>query len=535
MEPTHTETLTGAEARAAMLEGIDEVANIVKQTLGPAGRNVVLDNDPYRDPLITNDGVTIARAINPIGTFERTGAKFVKAAASKTDDVVGDGTTTSVVLIQAIIQAGLQAIDKGQNVVAVRRGIELAAKSVVAELEAQKVDVSDEDSLASIATISSGDPDLGKLIASVVHKLGAGGVVTVEDSSEDETTSRLIEGLEIRGGIPSGVFVNKPATQEAVYNDVPVIVTDMDITNGIEAVKFMEAAAATGAKSAVLIANNIVGEAMNTIVLNMLKQKFTILPLRVQAWGETGQAILGDVAAATGATLLTKETGFVLPNAATDVVDSSKFGHATRVIATRDRTTVVADSDDRQDRIEELEAQLPNEKVAYLKEALEQRIAKLKAGVGVISVGGVTDTEREERKLRIEDAIKAAKAALDGGVVAGGGSALYRAQQKIADLPQTDNEDERAGKWAVLDACKVPLLQMVSTSSYDLSDDLLLDLVVKQSTAFDFSTGNVVSAQEAGILDPVKVVTTALKNAASESAMFLTSEAAVVAIHKTND
>lgn len=520
---------TGAKARSLMLEGIDAVANIVKVTLGPRGRNVVLDANPYRDPLITNDGVTIAREIMPQGTIQKTGAKFVKAVANKTNDVAGDGTTTATILIQAIITAGIRALDNKADAVAVRRGIEAVAAQLVAAVEAQKIAVKDEAALAAIATISCGDPELGAMIAEAVYKFGPTGLVTLEDSPEVATTSRLSEGLELRGGIPLPVFVTNKATQEAILDRVPVIVTDHDITNELEVIKIMEACAQNGSKSAVLIANSIQGEAMANCIINFAQKKFSLIPIRVQAWGAVGGEVLRDVAAATGATFMAKEEGFKLPATITDNFDFELFGFADRVIASKDRATIMADADARNERIEELEAQLPNTKVAFQKEALEERISRLKTGVAVISVGGVGETERNERKLRVEDAINAAKAALDGGVVPGGGAALFRAAKTVGDLEKPEDEDERAGQWAVIKAAEAPLRQMLINGGMEADRSDLQKITKNKKLTFDFKTGVLVDAHDAGILDPLKVVVTALKNAASESALFLTSEAVVVA------
>lgn len=529
--------IEGPEARKKVLEGIDAVANVVKVTLGPRGRNVILDDNPYRpEPLITNDGVTIARAINPKGEIQKTGAKLVKTVASKTDDVAGDGTTTATILIQAIITSGMRSLDVKHDAVALRRGIEAAAAAVVTELESQKIEIKELSDLVAIATISSGDPEIGALVAEAVYKLGAKGVVTLEDSPEEKTTSRITEGLEIRGGLVNQAFITNVATQEAILDEVPVIVTDYDITNGLEVVKIMEACANNGFKAAVVVANSIVGEAAVSAFMNKQQQKFTLIPIRVQAWGDTGKDVLGDIAAATGATFIARDEGFKLPQSAQDQFDFGLFGHAKRIIASKDRTTILGESEDRDLRIEELTAQLPNEKQAFRKELLEERIAKLKSGVAVISVGGITEPEREERKLRVEDAVKASKAAMEAGVVPGGGAALYRAARAVN--VKVDTADERAGVEAVMTACEAPIRQMLKNSGMDADRGELEKIATDSKLTYDFKTGQLVKALPNGILDPLKVVVTALKNAASTSALFLTSEAAVVLVpegDKSND
>lgn len=529
MQPD-TKILQGDEARKQVLAGVDAVADVVKVTLGPRGRNVILDVNPYsNEPLITNDGVTIARAINPEGVIEKTGAKLVKTAAGKTDDVAGDGTTTATVLTQAIIHDGMRALDSQADAMAIRRGIESAAAAVIAEVEKQKSDITKLEEVEAIATISSGDPQMGKIVAAAVHALGANAVVTIEDSETEHTTSRVEEGLEVRGGIPMPAFVNHPATQEAILEDVPVLVTDHDITNAIEVLKIMEICSHNGHKQAVLVANSVQGEALVTAFLNMQKGKFSLIPIRVQAWGDAGKDVLKDIAAATAANFLSKEENYRWPVGQNEQFDfENDFGVAKRIVSTKDRTTILADADDRKDRIEELKAQLPNEKVAYRKELLEERIAKLETGVALISVGGVTEPEREERKLRVEDAVKASKAALEAGVVSGGGSALYRAADVVSKGPQPENADERAGAWIVYEACKAPILQMIKNSGMEPDRGDLASIANNIGMTYDFKTGALVDSAEAGILDPLKVVTSALKNAASTAGQFLTTESVVV-------
>lgn len=526
-EESHSQILTGEDARNQLLEGINLVADVVRTTLGPRGRNVVLNMDPYQPPITTNDGVTIARSINPKLETQKVGASYVKAAAAKTNDVAGDGTTTATVLVQEIIRLSMEQVEQSTDVVAMRAGMEKAAELVVAELEKQKIDVSDKQSIVSIATISSGNADLGEIIGDVVYELGAHGVISIEDSTEEVTTGRVNNGLELRGGLAISSFVNVPANQEAVYEKVPVIISDHDFTNGIEVVKIMEACGRKGHKAAVLIANSIQGEALISALLNSREGKFQLLPLRVQAAGDMGKEVLRDAAAATGAQFLARDEGYSLPMSQRDEYDFETFGYADKIIATKERISIISDDEDRQARIDTLKAELKNEKVAYRKEQLEQRIARLETGVGVISVGGISDSQKEELKHRVEDAKNAAKAALEQGVIAGGGVALYRAASRVERI-DLKNEDAQKGFDVVIDACGAPINQMIINGSVP---DTAMDwqrILDDDSITFDFKNNQTVDAKKNGILDPLKVVVSAIKNAAFTASQFITTEAIVI-------
>lgn len=524
------EVRTGNDARQQIKAGIDLVANVVKTTLGPRGRNIVLDTNPYANPLNTNDGVTIARELHSRNEFEEIGCRIVKAAANKTNDVAGDGTTTVTVLLQSMTTNGLQQINNGADPVLLRKGIERAAESVVKALQSEIVETKELDALINVATISCGDSAVGKIVAETVGAVGAEGVVTIEDYEAPETTSKVAEGIELRGGIQLPVFINNPARQEADLSDVPIFVTDHDLTNGLEVVKIMEACAKEGYKSAVVIANNITGEAMATCVVNTAKQKFTLVPIRVMALGDQGQGVLRDMAAATGGKFYARDEGYRLPATPADGFDFELFGHAERVIATKDRTTILGGAGDVKARIEELEAQLPNLIKAYEKNNLKERIAKLRSGVGVIRVGGITEAEREERKLRVEDAINASKAALSDGVIAGGGAALYRAAKKVELDEKIDlTTEDGMGIMIVLRACYEPIKQMAINSGLELDKAELRRVEEDATLTIDFNTGNVVKAFESGIIDPSLVSVSAVQNAASEAALFVITEGAVTA------
>ena len=521
---------TGSDARSEIKAGIDLVANVVKTTLGPRGRNVVLKTDPYRPPLNTNDGVTIARELHAPKDrpFQEIGVETAKAAASKTNDVAGDGTTTVTVLLQAMTTHVLQQINNDADPVLLRRGIEKAAEAVVAELQNEIVETKDLEALINVATISCGDPVVGKLVAEAVHKVGSNGVVTIEDGEGEETTSRIAEGIELRGGIQLPVFITNPARQEADVTDVPIFVTDHDFTNGLEIVRLMECIAGMGHKAGVLIANSVTGEAMASCAINKAQGKFTLIPIKVQALGEQGQAVLRDMAEATGAKFFARDEGNRLPSNPQDQSDTynpDDFGHAERVIASRDRTSIMGGAGETEDRIKELEAQKANSKQAYEKNNIDERIARLQSGVGVVRVGGITEAEREERKLRVEDAINASKAALANGIIAGGGAALYRAASKVKADGLTP--EEAFGLAAVVKACFEPIKIMAANSGLELDKAYLDKILADKALTIDFSTGELVDAYKAGIIDPSLVTLSAVKNAASEAALFAITEGAV--------
>lgn len=541
---SHKVVVTGDPARQKIKAGIDLVANVVKTTLGPRGRNIVLDTNPYANPLNTNDGVTIARELHapPGEDHMEVGVKIVKAAANKTNDVAGDGTTTASVLLQAMTTHGLQQINNGADPVLLRRGIEKAAEAVIAALQDEIVETKDLDALINVATISCGDPVIGKLVAETVQQVGESGVVTIEDAEDENTTARVAEGIELRGGIQLPIFITNAARQEADVADVPIFVTDHDITNGVEIVKLMEACATEGYKQAVLIANSVTGEAMAACAVNKAQGKFTLIPIKVMALGEQGQAVLRDMAAATGGIFYARDEGYKLPASMNDsyrtqatpsthlATDFNIFGHAERVIASKDRTTILGGAGDADERIVELEAQEKNLVKAYEKNMIKERIAKLRSGVGVVRVGGVAETEREERKLRVEDAINATKAALSNGVIAGGGAALYRAAVKAQEAIRDDlklSNEEISGLLAVVKACFAPIQQMALNSGLELDKADLKRVAEDKTLTIDFYTGEVVDAFKAGIIDPSLVTVSAVKNAASEAALFVITEGVI--------
>jgi len=525
---SHKEVRTGEKARQNIKTGIDLVADVVKTTLGPRGRNIVLDTNPYTNPLNTNDGVTIARELHSKDPFVEVGVKLVKAVAEKTNDVAGDGTTTASLLMQSITTHALQQLNNGSDPVLLRKGIQEAAEAIVEALKDEIVQTEDLESLINVATISCGDEKVGKIVAETVFKVGSEGVVTIEDSEDEKTSNRIAEGIELRGGIQLPVFINNKARQEADHKNVPIFVTDHDLTNGLEVIKIMEACANNGSKVAVVIANNITGEAMATCVINAAQGKFTLVPIRVMAVGEQGRAVLEDMAAATGGTFYSRDEGHKLPSHPEEGFSFDLFGHADRVIASKDRTTILGGAGDVQERVQTLEAQLPNLLKKYEQNNMKERIAKLKSGVGVIRVGAVGDDEREERKLRVEDAINASKAAISNGVIAGGGAALYRAALKVQKESHIDlSTPDGSGLMAVIRACYEPIKQMAVNSGFELDKADLKSVEDDKTKTIDFNTGEVVDAFKAGIIDPSLVATSAVKNAASEAGLFIITEGTV--------
>ncbi len=508
------------DAREAIKSGIDQIADVVKVTLGAKGRNVALDTMPYQNPVITNDGVTIARELLLTDKFENIGAKLVREVANKTNDVAGDGTTTATLLMQSITTEGLKALNTGADPIAVRRGIEKTAKMVIELVKKEAVKAEDINTLVSTATISCGDHELGKMIAEVVNKAGKDGVVTLEDSQENETNYEYLEGIKIRGGYQIPIFINIPESQQAVFKNVPIVITNHKITLAEEIGRVMETVAMGGQKECVLIAESIDSDAMATAIVNWTQNRFKVLPIRVIAYGDIGEGVLRDLAAVTGANFIDQKASMKLSD-----ITSDDLGMVDKIVSNKDESTIVAgDEETKKSVIKTLKAQLPNLK-DYEAESVKERIAKLSSGMFTIKVGGVTETERKEKKLKIEDAINASKAALTDGVVAGGGSALYRSSEiDMGDL----RDDERLGALIVLRACEKPIMQMAENSSMKLDKSELAEIIKNKNKTYDFRNGEIVDAHKVGIVDPLKVVISAFENAVSGSALFLTTEAAVV-------
>lgn len=514
---------TGHEAKESIRQGINKAADTIKVTMGPLGRYVSIDYDEFSWPLTTNDGVTVANNIYLRNKFENVGAKYVRQAAQKTNDIAGDGTTTASVLVQAIAEEGLRLLAAGVSPVSLRREIESAIKLVLEDLKNQTVVIEQEDikSLADIATISCRDNSLGEMIATLISEVGANGIITIEDNPLAETTIERADGLKVRGGLLSPFFVNHKAFQQAVYEDTPVVVTDNSITQPSEVIPIMEKLYAAGHKQAVLVAAQVEGNGLATIIQNSLQKKFDILPLRVIAYGPIGEGYLRDICAATGATLITDKDGKKLKD-----FEASDAGKADKVVAGAHEITFVGGAGDSNARVTELQAQIANVKQLEA-ESLQERIAKLQSKTASIKVGGSIDSEREEIKKRVEDAVNATKAALSDGIVTGGGAALFRAGRKL--------EGSDYGTVVVREACQYPLRQIANNSAVDLDKGDLTSIVDDTAKTYDFKTGEVVDAYKSGIIDPARVVVTALKNAAAAAVLFLITEAAIVTIEDSGE
>lgn len=517
----HRQIVSDYEALKTFQKGIDLVANTVKRTMGVNGKNVVLDTNPYSRPLITNDGVTIARDMYVKDRTENIGVKLIKEAAEKTNDNAGDGTTTTMILMQAMVNYGMKALSSGADGIELRKGINRATENILKYLQKEKLTANDIETLANVATISCRDAKLGKLIADIVIKSGQDGMVTIEDRFEFDTTYEQLEGVRLTGGYLLDSFINLPERQQTVFNDVPVLVTDRTLTMGEEMAKIMETVANMGKKEAIIIAAGIEGNALATAYLNWKQRNIFILPVRVLTYGDLGQGLLKDVAAITGATYLDEHEKTLLD------ITRDDFGRAVKSVTDKHNTTIISEDDKlKGERIKELEAAIKSAS-AFEAENLRERIAKLRSGMFTVKVGGRTESERNELKTRVDDAIKSAKAALENGVVAGGGSSLYRASKK-QKKPDTTN-DQGIGENIVYKSCEVPIEQMAQNSGVRL-DSADLEDIQDPLLTIDFSKGEVVHAYDKGIIDPFKVVTECIENAATQAGLFLTLDAGVIDI-----
>lgn len=524
--------LFNQDARDALKRGVDAVANAVKVTIGPRGRNVVIEKG-FGGPTVTNDGVTIAKEISLADKFENMGAEIVKEVATKTNDKAGDGTTTSVVLTQALVEAGLKRSEEGGNSMALRRGIEAATSDALEALKKMAKPVKTDIEVRQVATISAESAEIGEIIAETIKKIGKDGVVTVEESPSFGVESEVVEGLEIDKGYVSAYMVTDAERMEAKYKDLPVLLTDKKISNVKEILPFLEKLAATGKKELMIIADDIEGEALTTFVLNKLRGGFNILGVKAPGFGERKKELLEDIAVTIGAKVLSEATGLTLENA-----ELAVLGRAT-VISTKDKTVLVGGKG-KKSEIDKRVAMLKAQKEGASKfdqEQLDARIGKLTGGVAVLKVGAATETEMKYLKLKIEDAVNATKAAIAEGIVVGGGAALAKAAKKIEEkfkaskLAQDENQeanDYRAGYLALVDALKEPLRQIARNAGRDEQ------VVVSEVLRGEESSGYNALADEfvpnmfkEGIIDPVKVERTALENASSAVAILLTTEVAI--------
>ena len=509
---------TEDNARHSLKRGIDKVADTVRTTLGVRGKNVVMDTNPYTKPLITNDGVTIAREVVVDDETENIGVKLIKEVGEKTNDEAGDGTTTSMLLMQTMVEAGMRAVANGADGILLRKGMHRGLKNILNYLESERVEVKTKQQLTDTATISCRDPEIGGLVAEVVEASGKDGMVTIEDSSDPETSYEKFEGLRLTGGFISEHFVNKPERRQTVFNNVPILVTNRTFTIAQEMGKVMEVVSNMGKKEAIIIANGIDGDALATDYVNWKKGAIYILPVRVISYGDLGEGALRDVASITGATYLDDQEHTLLD------ITPDDFGVAQKAVADRHYTTIICDDDKRKkERIKQLQAAIPDSR-EFERENIKERIARLKSAMFTVKVGGVTETERNELKTRVDDAIKAAKAAQEDGIVAGGGTALFRAQasQKAPDI----TSDDGLGEKIVYEACKMPINQMAKNAGVTL-DRTDYKGILSKNKAVNFSNGELVDAFKIGIIDALKVVKQCIENSTRAASLFLTIDVAV--------
>ena len=515
----------GEEARKALQAGIDKLSNTVKITLGPKGRNVVLDKK-YGSPLITNDGVTIAKEIELEDPFENMGAQLVKEVSVKTNDVAGDGTTTATLLAQALVREGMKNVAAGANPMVVKKGIQKAVDKAVEAVKADSKPVSSSSDIARIATISAADEQIGNLIAEAMEKVTSDGVITVEDSKTSETYSDVVEGMQFDRGYISPYMVTDTDKMEAVIDDAYILITDKKISNIQEILPLLESILKAGHKL-VIIAEDIEGEALSTILLNKLRGTFTCIGVKAPGFGDRRKEMLRDIDILTGGEVITSELGLELKDATVDML-----GHAKQVKISKENTIIVdgaGDSEAIKARVAQIRSQIETTTSDFDREKLQERLAKLAGGVAVIRVGAATETEMKEKKLRIEDALAATKAAVEEGYVAGGGVALLNAVDEISSLADSCTDaDEKTGVKIVLKALEEPIRQIAANAG--LEGSVIIDAIrrsEKKGYGFNFATEEFADMAQAGILDPTKVTRSALQNAASVAAMVLTTESLV--------
>ncbi len=513
------------DARRAMLRGVDTLANAVKVTLGPKGRNVVLEKK-FGSPLITNDGVTIAKEIELEDAFENMGAKLVAEVASKTNDVAGDGTTTATVLAQAMIREGLKNVTAGANPVGVRKGIEKAVVAAVEELKAISKPIEGKSSIAQVASISAADEEVGQLIAEAMERVGNDGVITIEESKGFTTELEVVEGMQFDRGYASPYMVTDSDKMEAVLENPYILITDKKIASIQEILPVLEQVVQQG-KPLLLVAEDVEGEALATLVVNKLRGTFNAVAVKAPGFGDRRKAMLEDIAVLTGGEVITEDLGLDLKSA-----NISQLGRASKIVVTKENTTIVEGNGESANiaaRVKQIRAQLEESTSEFDKEKLQERLAKLSGGVAVIKVGAATETELKERKLRIEDALNSTRAAVEEGIVSGGGTALVNVYNKVAAIVASTG-DEQTGINIVLRALEEPVRQIAHNAG--LEGSVIVERLKKEAVGIGYNaaTGEWVNMFEAGIVDPTKVTRYALQNAASVSAMFLTTEAVVADI-----
>ena len=513
----------GDEARKALETGVNSLADTVKITLGPKGRNVVLDKK-YGSPLITNDGVTIAKEIELDDPFENMGAQLVKEVSTKTNDVAGDGTTTATLLAQAMIQEGLKNLAAGANPIVVKKGMAKAVEAAVSEVKAQAKTVDGSKDIARVGAVSSGDEEIGSLIADAMEKVSSDGVITIEESKTAETYSEVVEGMQFDRGYITPYMATDMEKMEAVIDDAYILITDKKISLITDIKDLLEGMLQSG-KKLVIVAEDVEGEALSTLIVNRLRGVLNVVCVKAPGFGDRRKEMLQDIATLTGGTVVSEEVGLELKNA-----DFSMLGHARQVKVTKENTTIVDGDGDSQaikDRIAQIRSQIANTTSDYDKEKLQERLAKLAGGVAVIKVGAATETEMKEKKLRIEDALNATRAAVEEGVVAGGGTIFVNVVPAVEALLEKLEGDEKTGARIIAKALEAPIRQIAANAGLDGS--VILEKVRSSEKGFGFDAykEEYCDMVAAGIIDPAKVTRSALENAASVAGMVLTTESLV--------
>jgi len=517
------------EARRRLKKGVDALANAVTTTLGPKGRNVALDKK-FGAPTVTHDGVTVAKEIELEDAYENMGAQLLKEAATKTDDIAGDGTTTSILLAQTIVNEGLRNVAAGANPMLIKRGIEAATEKIVATLKKAAVEIDTEEEIASVGSISAQDESIGKLIAQVMWKVGKDGVITVEESKSINFETEYVEGMQFDRGYISAYFVTSPEKMESVIEVPYILIYDKKISAAADLMPVLEKMLNKGKRDLVIIAEDVDGEALATLVLNKLRGMLNVLAIKAPGFGDRRKAMLEDIAILTGATVITEELGRKLESATLE-----DLGTCGKIVATKDDTTIIDGKGDEKaikGRVEELKVSVDKSTSDYDREKLQERLAKLSGGVAVIRVGAATEVELKEKKHRVEDALRATRAAVEEGIVPGGGVALINAMSALDDV-KMDYPDEQTGVSIVRTAMEAPIRKIASNAGVDGA--VIIDSVRRMhkdkktaNIGYDVMTGEFTDMIKAGIIDPVKVTRGALANAASIAAMILTTEALIV-------
>ncbi len=515
----------GRDSRQALLVGIDTLADAVKITLGPRGRNVVLEKG-YGSPMIINDGVTIAREIELEDKFADMGAKLLYEVANRTNDTAGDGTTTATLLAQTIIHKGLTAIDRGANPVLMKAGIDKAAKAISTHLLEQSKQIESSEDIANVAAVSAGEAEIGQIIAKAMDTVGRDGVITVDESNTFETELEVVEGMQYDKGYLSPLMATNREKMEVELENVYLLVTDQKISNIQEVLPVLEKIVQAN-KPLLIIAEDLDSEVTTTLVLNKLRGTFNVAATKAPSFGDNQKEMLADIATVTGATFLSKDLGFELKE-----TDIEHLGQADRVVIKKDNTTIIGGHGSKElidARVNEIKAHIENSESEYDIKRLNERLGKLTNGVAVIKVGASTETELKERKLRIEDALNATKAAVEEGIIVGGGSALAKAYLALKDQIKGDSNDEQKGISAVMDSILQPLWQIAENAGFD-GGEIVNRQLKDETTGFDAKRGEWVDLLKEGIVDPTKVTRSALLNASSIASLFLTTEAGVASI-----